>query len=117
MMRRKKRPVRDYVIAGILVLVIIWLSIMLVGIVQKEETARRAANDARRELSALQTREATLAKNVADLDTERGQEATLRETYGVARPGEEVNIVVQPEAETPLEALSWWDKFLGWMGM
>lgn len=115
--RRNRRPAKDYVIAGVLIIVILWLSVMLFNIFQKEEIARHAADDARRELAALQIREETLAANVADLDTDRGQEAALRETYGVARPGEEVIIVVEPPAEKPLEELPWWNTVLGWFGL
>ena len=117
MMRRKKRPAREYVIAGILVVALLWLSTMLVGIFRKEEIARHSANEAREELAILEEREATLSKNVADLQTERGQEASIRETYGVARPGEEVIIVVEREEEEPLTELSWWSRFLGFMGL
>ena len=118
MMRRKnRRPPHEYVVALVLLFAIVWLSFMLFAIFQKEEIARRAARDARAELASLELREQTLAKNVADLATERGQEATLRQTYGVARPGEEVIIVVEPEEQRPLQALSWWDRFMGWLGM
>ena len=113
----KKRPPTDYAIAVVLGIGILWLLVMLVGIFQKEETARHAAADARRELVSLSEREQTLKQNLDDLKTERGQEASIRETYGVARPGEEVIIVVEPPQEEPLQALSWWDKLLGWFGI
>jgi cell division protein FtsB len=119
MIKRRKaaRPPHHYAIAGVLALVSLWLFFMLTGLFQKEETARQAAAEARRELDALAKREATLKQNLEDLATERGQEASIRETYGVARPGEEVIIVVEPPPEKPLQELPWWNKVLGWFGL
>lgn len=113
----KRRPITDYVVMVILAAAIVWLTGMLYGLFQKEEIARKAASDARVELDALLAREATLAHTLAELDTKRGQEASLRETYGVARHGEEVIIVIEPPEEPPLAELSWWDKMLGFFGL
>lgn len=113
----KQRPFTDYLLAGVLVVAIVWLSYMLFGIFEKEEVARKAAADAKRELETLSERETTLTQNLKDLETERGQEASIRETYGVALPGEEVIIVIEPPEEEPLEELSWWDKMLGFFGL
>jgi cell division protein FtsB len=99
--------------AGLAIL-ILWLLWLLFGIVRKEEIARHAVADTRAELAALASREATLRQNLDELDTPRGQEATLRETYGVAKPGEGVIIVVPPKEATTTPELPWWRKFLGW---
>ncbi|HYD93327.1 MAG TPA: hypothetical protein VEB18_02620 [Candidatus Paceibacterota bacterium] len=116
-MRRKRRPPRDYIIAGVLCVVLLWLLWLVWGIFQKEERARHAAEEAQAQLEALTEREATLRANLADLRTERGQEASFRETYGVARPGEEVIIVVPPGEGEDLGELPWWRTFLGWFGL
>lgn len=117
-MRRRgaRRLAWHYVSAVILGVLLLFLIAMVVDIVRKEEVARRAAKDARKELNALTMREGILRKNLEDLDTPRGQEASIRETYGVAREGEEVIIVVEPEPEKLLLALPWWNKFLGFFG-
>lgn len=115
-MRRKRRPPRDYVIAGILILVLAWLLFLFWGILRKEEVARTTAEDTKRELAALSAREETLKQNIADLHTERGQEASIRETYGVAKPGEEVIIVVPAEQGETVPKDSWWKVFLSWIG-
>lgn len=117
MKRRKRRPPTDYLIAGALVLVILWLLWLLFGIIGREERARHAAGETKAELESLSGREETLRLNLAELETERGQEASLRETYGVARPGEEVIIVIAPNEGDKLEELSWWRSFLGWFGL
>lgn len=117
MSRRKRRPFREYAIIAALVVALLWLAWLVWGILIKEERARLAAEGARHELAALTEREATLRKNLEDLGTERGQEASLRETYGVARPGEEVIIVVPPGEGEDLGELPWWRKALGWFGL
>ena len=102
-------------VLGLLIL-LFWLLSLLFGIVKKEEIARHAAESAKRDMEALEKREQILSQNLKDLETERGREASLRETYGVALPGEEVIIVVEPEAEKPLGELPIWRKFLGFFG-
>lgn len=115
--RKQRRPVKDYFIAGGLLVLLVWLSFLVIGIAGKEERARKAAIEAHAELESLTEREATLKRNLADLGSERGQEASLRETYGVARPGEEVIIVVAPSEGEELGEFSWWQSFLGFFGL
>lgn len=114
--RRHRASAREYVIAGLLMLAFLWLVYLVWGIAQKEEIARHAAYDAKHELESLKARESTLEENLAELETPRGEEATLRESFGVARPGEEVIIVV-PSSEPPGPPLPWWRKVLGWFGL
>jgi cell division protein FtsB len=105
---------KEYVIAGALAVLVLWLAWLLLGIIQKEEIARRAVTDTKAELATLNSRQTTLKQNLAELDTQRGQEATLRENYGVAKPGESVIIVVPPKEAVVAPKLPWWRKFLGW---
>lgn len=117
--RRTKRSfeVKDYLIAALLSVLLLWLLFLVVGILRKEEIARQAVKETERELAVLVERKETLAADITALSTERGREATLRETFGVARPGEEVIIVVPPkEAEAP-PPLPWWRKVMGWFGL
>jgi cell division protein FtsB len=115
--RPKKQEVGQYAIAATLVLGIIWLSWLVFGIARKEEVARRAVAETKAELVSLEARRTALEANMAELSTHRGQEATIRQTYGVARPGEEVIIVVPPEAEPENIKLPWWKKALGFFGV
>ena len=101
---------------GLLVLVLLWLLFLIVNIVGKEEVARKAAQDAERELSILIERKDTLEANLAELSTPRGEEAALRETFGVARPGEEVIIVVPEAAGEQSSDLPWWRRVFSWFG-
>lgn len=118
-MARKPAAVRsrELLIALGLCLVILWLTFLVFGIARKEEIARRAAGETRAELEALKEREEGLSATLSELSTERGQEATLRETYGVARPGEEVIIVVPSTEATTTLKLPFWKRFLGWFGI
>lgn len=115
--RTRKDRLREYVVAGILSLVILWLLSLIFNIARKEEIARHTVRETQAELSTLEERQATLEGNIKELDTERGQEATLRQDFGVAKPGEEVIIVV-PEKEQPSPPpLPWWRRALNYIGL
>jgi hypothetical protein len=108
-------PVRDYVVAALLILGILWFAYLIWGIIPKEERARQATRETKEQLASLEAREATLHKDLAALDTPRGKEAVLRDTKGVALPGEEVIIVVPPAAATTSTTTpSWWEEVLDW---
>lgn len=111
-----RKRIGEYVTAGRLSLAIVWLLWLVWGIARKEEIARRAVRDTRAELTTLKERQQVLEGNLAELATERGKEATLRDTYGVAKPGEEVIIVVPPKEATTTPKLPWWKKAFNWFG-
>lgn len=115
--KSRKKEAGQYALAMVLVLAILWLSWLVFGIARKEEVARRAVAETKAELAALEARKANLEANMAELSTDRGQEATLRQTYGVARPGEEVIIVVPPEEKSEQVKLPWHKKVLGFFGI
>lgn len=105
---------REGVIIGIAVLVAVWLMSLIWGLAGKAQIAVTQANDAKRQYQALEERKATLQANVAALDTNRGRDAAIRTAFGVARPGEEVIVVVPPMPATSTPPLSWWQKVLSW---
>jgi cell division protein FtsB len=107
--------VKDYVITGLLTVAIIWLLFMNFNIMHKEEIARRAAQDTQKQLASLRTRQDALQRNINELSTSRGQEATLRETFGVAKPNESVIIIVPPQGATTTPPVSFWRKWFGWI--
>lgn len=114
--RPTKKRVGEYVITALLVLLILWLAWLMWGIARKEEIARKAVRETRAELATLEQRKGVLEGNIAELTTERGKEATLRQTYGVAKPGEEVIIVVPPKEATTTPKRSWWVRAFNWAG-
>lgn len=115
-----RKPTRhklgEYILAGFLALFLVWLLFLVWNLARKEEIARAAVSERKAELAALEARRAVLEANVEELATERGQEATLRQTYGVARPGEEVIIVVPPKEQPMGPLLPWWQRLFGWFG-
>jgi cell division protein FtsB len=115
--RRNRAGLKEYAIAGGLSVLMLGLLIQVWNIAQKEEIARHAANDAKRQMAALTERESTLRANLEELATPRGKETTLRETYGVAKPGEEVIIVVPPEDTEATSTASWWTSVLKFFGL
>ncbi|MDB5237657.1 MAG: hypothetical protein JWL88_759 [Parcubacteria group bacterium] len=117
MSRRRAIPVKEYLIAVVLALALLWLAFLTFGIARKEEIARHAVKDTQAQLAQLSARQATLQQNINDLSTQRGQEAVMRQTYGVAKPGEEVIIVVPPKELPPPPALTWWQKIVAWFGL
>jgi cell division protein FtsB len=110
--RTRKDRMREYVIAAALSLLIIWLLSLVWSIARKEEIARGTVKETQAELALLREREGVLEANLAELNTERGQEASLRQTFGVAKPGEEVIIVVPEKELAPPPPLPWWRRAL-----
>ncbi len=114
--RPSKKRIGEYLITALLVVAILWLLWLIWGIARKEERARKAVEDTRAELAILEERKGVLEGNIAELATERGKEATLRQTYGVAKPGEEVIIVVPPKEATTTPHVPWWKRAFNWAG-
>lgn len=117
MRRTTRNRVREYALAALLALVIIWLLSLIWSIARKEEIARSAVKETQAELALLKEREDVLRANLDELATERGHEATLRQTFGVAKPGEEVIIVVPEKVLPPPPPLPWWQRALDFFGL
>lgn len=117
MARRKTPSAREIGTVAALSLLIVWLGLLVVGIFHKEQVARITVSETRAELAALDARKTTLATTVHDLGTERGQEASVRGTFGVAKPGEDVIIVVPKKDTSPPPPLTVWDRIKGFLGI
>lgn len=70
------------------------------GMYGKMADASIAEEGSERELAALETQKAAVTASLEELSTARGQEAALRERYGVARPGEGVMQIVAGSASS-----------------
>jgi len=108
---------RQLGITVFLLVLIVWLSTLVVGIYHKEEVARGTVDETRSQLAALDARKASLSSMVNDLDTDRGQEASLRETFGVAKPGEDVIVVVPQKELPPPPKPTFWQKLRDALGI
>jgi cell division protein FtsB len=115
--KRQTKPAtaKDYVVAAVLAVIVVWLVFLNVSIYHKEEIARTAAKSTQAQLASLKARETTLQDNINELSTERGQEATLRDTFGVAKPGEDVIVVIPANVATSTPPLTFWQKWFGWL--
>ena len=111
----KKFTLRDYVVAGFLGVLLVWLIFLNVSIGKKEEIARKAARDTQAQLASLHSREVTLQNSINELSTPRGQEETVRETFGVAKPGEGEIVVLPPKIASTTPPQTFWQKWFGWV--
>ena len=102
------------ILIGVLLVVIAWLISLIVGLAGKAQIAISQANDSKRQYQSLETRKASLSANLAALATERGQDAAIRTAFGVARPGEEVIVVVPPTSTAPTSTAPWWQRLFNW---
>lgn len=105
---------RQGVTIGILLIVGFWLITNIWSLAGKALIAVSQANEAKMQYRALEERKAMLQANLAALATEQGKDAAIRTAFGVARPGEEVIVVVPPATTTPAPEPSWWQKILSW---
>lgn len=110
----RARRWRQGILIGVLLLIAAWLASSIWGLATKAHIAVSEADQAEAQYQALEARRTTLAANLAALATPRGQDAAVRTAFGVARPGEEVIVVVPPIAATATPALSWWQQVLNW---
>ncbi len=110
----RKEQWRQGVLISILLLAAFWLLSLIIGLVGKARVAVGEAHNAQGQYQALEERKAILEGNLATLATERGQDAATRTAFGVARPGEEVIVVVPPDSKIPTTTPSWWQQILDW---
>lgn len=108
------KQLRQGLMVGVLLLAAFWLASLIWGLVGKARVAVTEANDAKGQYQALEDRKASLEASVAALDTPRGKDAAIRTAFGVARPGEEVIVVVPPATATPTTTPSWWEQLFSW---
>lgn len=88
---------------------------------QKAEIARSERDIARRALSELEARTTELQTSLVVLKSERGIEEAVRQKYTVAKPGEEVVVVVDDslkkgENGEAMAGRSLWQSFVSFFG-
>lgn len=84
------------------------------GLAGKARVAVEEARTVETQYRTLEERKHALERKLAELATERGQDAAIRTAFGVARPGEEVIVVVPPATTAPTSTLSWWGRLFNW---
>jgi cell division protein FtsB len=85
---------------GLAILLCLLMAQIVYGryVIQQEMIAKEA--EARTKLDALEAHKADLEKKVLYLSNDRGIEAEMRRNFDVARPGEQVVIIVDKDAST-----------------
>jgi cell division protein FtsB len=99
---------------GGLLLLLVWLGWLIYNLGGKTYIAWHASNDSKAQYAELEARKAKLQSDLHNLDTTRGQDAAIRSAFGVARPGEEVIVVVPPATATPTSTPPWWQRVINW---
>ena len=110
----RAKQFRRGILISILLLIAFWLLSLIWGLAGKAQVAIGEARDVKWQYQALEERKAMLEANLAALGTERGRDAAIRTSFGVAKPGEEVIVVVPPATATPTTTPSWWQGILDW---
>ena len=93
------------------------------GAYQKSQEAMAKRAKAEQELAGLLAREKELEENIARLSSEVGIEAEIRERFMVAKEGENVIIITDPDSEKfhtvtiADESPSFFEKMLGAVGL
>jgi len=102
------------VLIGVLLLGAVWLASLIWGLAGKAHIAISEAHQTEAEYKQLETRKAKLQADLDTLQTPRGQDAAIREAFGVAKDGEEVIVVVPPAVATSTPPRPWWRRIFNW---
>jgi cell division protein FtsB len=90
----------------------------VLGVLQKERDSRLLKSEAQVKLEELKKREIALHARIGSLETERGQEAALRDAYGVGKDGEAMIQIVDKPADATEERApdgrSWFANMFPW---
>jgi cell division protein FtsB len=107
----RAKDLRQGILLGVLAVAALWLGSLIWGLAGKAHVALSQEREAKHEYQSLEGRKQTLEANLAELDTPRGQDAAIRTAFGVAKPGEEVIVVVPRASTTATSTKPWWGKW------
>jgi len=111
----RRFDLRRAVLIAFLVLAALWLGTLVISLAQKAKIAWHAAEETKADYASLTARRDALTASIQSLGTPRGQDAAIRQAFGVAKPGEEVIIVVPPVvATTTPPPPTLWQRLTGW---
>lgn len=102
-------------ILAVVLLVLIAIALRGVwGVYKKAQDSRELKVEAEATLSDLKSREKELRADIANLKSDRGVEAELRERYDLAKEGESVVVIVDPPAPPPEPRPTTLQRFRSW---
>lgn len=110
----RARQWRQGLTIGVLLVVVAWLSYLIWNLGEKALVAVSEEKQIKAQYTELEARRTSLQANLDNLGTARGQDAAIRQAFGVAKPGEEVIVIVPPVAASTTPPESWWQKVLDW---
>ena len=88
------------------------------GVYKKERESAELRAQVERERADLTARRALLESDLNSLKTDKGIQEALREQYALAENGEQLIVIVDPQAPTPVKATStvreWLRKAFWW---
>ncbi len=115
--RRLKKILYSPFILVILIIILILMFRAVWGIYIKNDFTKHNLDRVNDDYYNLKQREEKLIDEISFLKTTDGQEEELREKYGVAKPNEEVIIIVnqnQKLVDDWTEPINWWQKIKLW---
>lgn len=80
-------------------LVIIFLIFSAVKSYKKSEINANKAEETKKEILALEKRNAELTADIKNLESDSGKESEIRKRFDVAKPGEKILIIVDKKGE------------------
>jgi cell division protein FtsB len=102
-------------VGAVVMLAIIAIAVRGVwGVYQKSHESAALRMEAEAKLAELQDRERELRSDIANLKSEKGIEAELRERYDLAAEGESAIVIVTPPPSTPEPKPTRFQKFRNW---
>lgn len=106
----QKRTWRIIISSPLAIIVLVFVLLFLARIVYERYTIERAMATRRLEselrLESLVERKAQLQQKVEYLSNDRGIEAEMRRNFDVARPGEQVVIILDKEPDANIQPLT-----------
>ena len=107
---------RRLIAVGLLIVLVLAVRAVW-GVYQKSQDSYVLKVEAKAKLDDLKGREAELRADIANLHSEKGVEAELRERYDVAAPGEGVVVIIdqpEPPPEPPPSKFQKIKSFFSW---
>ena len=110
---RFKKFLFSKVAVFILFIMIFFFAKATLDVYFKEKESAKNLAEAQGEYTDLATRQATLQGDINRLSTDEGVDEEIRTRYNVAKPGENVLVIVSTSTATTTQEKpeSWWDKF------
>ena len=98
---KAKQRIRKKIYSPWVFIILLVITVVLIkgawGVFFKQQESAQNLDKVRAELAKAEQREAELETHVSYLKTEEGIEEEIRDKYSVARPGEELVLIVEPK--------------------